>query len=305
MRFAILGKNGLVGDAFRRNLNDVQLLVGREDIDLKDTNKLEQSLRENKIDTVINAAAIVGGIELNRSKPYDMLSENISLSESILRASINSGVSNLVQFCSNCSYPVDAKQPYKENDLFNGPAHKLNKGYASAKITAVHSGQCAEQQGLIKVYHPIPCSLFGKNDNYSKSNSHFVAAAIRKIYEAKESNRESVEFWGSGKPYREFMYADNLVSAVRLLIDKELSYSPINIGPGEDTPIKEVIEIIKEISGFKGSVIWDKTKPDGAMHKLLDSSIIKSHGWSISKPLYSSLLETYNFYADNKSMLRL
>ena len=108
MRFAILGKNGLVGDAFRRNLNDIQLLVGREDIDLKDTNKLEQSLRENKIDTVINAAAIVGGIELNRSKPYDMLSENISLSESILRASINSGVSNLVQFCSNCSYPVDA-----------------------------------------------------------------------------------------------------------------------------------------------------------------------------------------------------
>ena len=154
------------------------------------------------------------------------------------------GVSDLVQFCSNCSYPVLASQPYKESALFDGPSHKLNRGYASAKIAAVHAGQCAEDQGLIRVYHPIPCSLFGRNDNYSLNNSHFVAAAIRKIYEASQANKSTVEFWGSGKPFREFMFADNLVSAVLLLLEHKLSYEPINIGPGVDTPIKEIINYI-------------------------------------------------------------
>lgn len=304
MRVAVLGKSGLVGDAFVRNLTNIQLLVGRKDINLKNSGELSRLLNKNQIDTVINCSAVVGGINLNRSKPYDMFSENIALSESVLRASIDSGVTDLVQFCSNCSYPVVAEQPYNESDLFNGPAHKLNKGYASAKIAAVHSGQCAEQQGLIRVYHPIPCSLFGRNDNYSTNNSHFVAAAIRKIYEANKLNKESVEFWGTGNPYREFMYADNLVSAVNLLIEKRLSYEPINIGPGVDTPIKNIIATLTKKSGFEGRVVWDKTKPDGALHKLLDSSIIKSHGWSILHKLEDSLMETYDFYSNNLEMLR-
>ena len=304
MNIAVLGINGLVGDAFRRNLEDPQLLLSRDNFDFLDTDQLRATLKANQIDTVINCAAIVGGIELNRTKPYKMFSENISLSESILKSCITSGVANLVQFCSNCSYPVDSQQPYKEQTLFDGPSHKLNKGYASAKIASVQAGQCAEDQGLIRVYHPIPCSLFGKNDNYSASNSHFVAAAIRKIYEAKSNGQNSVTFWGTGKPYREFMYADNLVSAIKTLLEKKMSYQPVNIGPGIDTPIKDIINLISGFANFSGKILWDSSKPDGALHKLLDSNIIKSCGWEPSHSLEESLSITYRFYQDNLHKLR-
>ena len=304
MRVAVLGVHGLVGEAFSRNLPEKQLLLSREDLDFTDIHQLSSVLKSHDIDTVINCAAVVGGIYLNRTAPYDMFSSNILLSESILKSCIAAGVSDLVQFCSNCSYPVIASQPYKESALFEGPSHKLNRGYASAKIAAVHSGQCAEDQGLIRVYHPIPCSLFGRNDNYSLNNSHFVAAAIRKIYEATQASQSTVEFWGSGKPFREFMFADNLVSAVLLLLENKLSYDPINIGPGVDTPIKEIINYIAQYSGFQGRVVWDDSKPDGAMHKLLDSSVIKSHGWDIIFPLSQSLSDTYVHYIGNLSALR-
>ena len=170
MRVAVLGVQGLVGDAFSRCLPGKQLLLSREDLDFTDSLQLTLLLKSHDIDTVINCAAVVGGIELNRTAPYDMFSSNILLSESILKSCISAGVADLVQFCSNCSYPVLAKQPYKESSLFEGLPHKLNRGYASAKIASLHSGQCAEAQGLIRVYHPIPCSLFGRNDNYSLNN---------------------------------------------------------------------------------------------------------------------------------------
>ena len=304
MRVAVLGINGLVGDAFCRKFPEKQLLLSRKDLDFTDVDQLSLILKSHNIDTVINCAAVVGGIELNRTVPYDIFSSNILLSESVLKSCISAGVSDLVQFCSNCSYPALVNQPYRESALFDGLPHNLNRGYAAAKIASVHSGQCAEAQGLIRVYHPIPCSLFGRNDNYSLSNSHFVAAAIRKIYEATQSHQSTVEFWGSGKPYREFMFADNLVSAVLILLEKQLSYNPINIGPGFDTPIKEIIDYISQYSGYNGRIAWDTSKPDGAMHKLLDSSIIKSHGWDINYPLQNSLLETYRFYSENISMLR-
>ena len=304
MRVAILGVNGLLGDAFRRKFQNPQLLLSRQNIDFVDSEGLSRILKSHQIDTVINCAAVVGGIELNRTKPYDMFSSNISLSESVLKACINSGVSDLVQFCSNCSYPAISNQPYKESTLFDGPSHKLNKGYASAKIASVHSGQCAEDQGLIRVYHPIPCSLFGLNDNYSLANSHFVAAAIRKIYEAKLLNKTNVEFWGTGKPYREFLCADNVPSAIKLLLENKYSYDPINIGTGRDTPIKDVINFLISHSKFKGEVKWDSSKPDGAMHKLLDSALITAMGWKHEYDLFDSLSMTYDFYSHNNNSLR-
>lgn len=304
MRVAVLGVDGLLGDAFRRNFKESQLLLSRKDIDFLDFNGLSNLLKSNHIDTVINCAAVVGGIELNRKKPYDMFSLNISLSESILKSCISSDVSDLVQFCSNCSYPTLASQPYKESALFEGLAHKFNQGYAAAKIASVHSGQCAEDQGLIRVYHPIPCSLFGLNDNYSESNSHFVAAAIRKIFEANQSSQAFVEFWGSGKPYREFMFADNIPSAIKHILACKSSYNPINIGTGKDTSIKDVIEHLISFSNFNGNVRWDTSKPDGAMHKLLDSSKITSLGWEPKHNLFESLSRTYEFYCKHYDNLR-
>jgi GDP-L-fucose synthase len=305
MRSAILGSKGLVGDAFSRNCSHAVLFLSRQDVDLLDTAALSDLLIANRIDTVVNCAAKVGGIELNRSEPYNMFTYNISISLSVLQASISAGASNLVQFCSNCAYPVSAHQPYKESTLLDGPPYHLNKGYAAAKLSALKAGQCAEDQGLIRVFHPIPCSLFGLRDNYSLNNSHFIAAVIRKVYSAVSLDDKKIEFWGTGNPYREFMFADHLVSAIDHLLEKQLSYDPVNIGTGVDTPIKDIIEHICTYSGYRGSIYWDHSKPDGALHKLLDSSILYSHGWEPPLDLLSRLSETFDYFVSNQDTLRL
>ena len=305
MRTAILGSKGLVGESLSRTLPSIELALSRKDLDVSDTNQLCKILRYNQIDTVINCAAYVGGIELNRSRPYDMYLRNIQISQSVLTASIQSGISDLVQFCSNCAYPITAQQPYKESSLFEGLPHKLNRGYAAAKITAVHAGQAAESQKLIRVYHPIPCSLFGFHDNYNTSESHFIPAAIRKIFDAVRENAHSIRFWGTGRPFREFMFADNLGSAIMIILDNRLSYNPINIGSGLDTPINNIVSHISSRAGYLGDVTWDRSKPDGVMHKLLDSGYIYSHGWSPPCDLYDSLNATCDFYLQNMSQLRL
>lgn len=220
MRIAVRDINGLVGDAFYRLLYKTQLFPKRDDVDLLDTHKLSLILKSDQIEVATNCAAVVGEIQLNRIRSYVVFYSNIVLSQATLQACISSGVSDLVQSSSNCSYPDPATQPYKESALFDSPSHKLNCGYASAKIASVHAGQCAEDQGLIRVYHPIPCSLFGRNDNCCQNNSHFIAEAIRKIFEAKPLNQASVHFWDTGTTYRESMYADNLVCAVLLLLKK-------------------------------------------------------------------------------------
>jgi len=305
MRYAVLGSKGLVGEAFTRNLSGVELAISRDDINFMNTRELELTLKTYQIDTVINAAAKVGGINLNRLYPYDMYSANIALANSILDASIKAGVTDLVQFCSNCSYPFTAQQPYKEECLFDGLPHKLNRGYAAAKLASVQAGQCAEDQGLIRVYHPIPCSLFGLHDNYRLDDSHFVAAVIRKVSEAVMLKSKSIEFWGSGAPFREFMFADDLVSAIVILLNLRHSYQPINIGPGIDTPIKEVVTLISKHAAFTGVIQWDDSKPDGAMHKLLNSTQIASMGWKPSYTLADSLFSTYNYFQENQKDLRL
>lgn len=305
MRTLILGSNGLVGEAFARKCSHSVLCLSRDDLDFSNSSELSSILQSHNIDTVINCAAKVGGIELNRLHPYEMFSTNIYLSLSVLQASINAGVSSLVQFCSNCSYPVSARQPYKEATLFQGEPHPLNKGYAAAKIAVLYAGQCAQDQGLINVFHPIPCSLFGLHDNYSLSNSHFVAAVIRKIHNAVSTGLEKIEFWGTGRPFREFMFADHIVEAVDIMLLNNLSYDPINIGSGTDTPIKDIIEFISSHSGFMGDIIWDVSKPDGALHKLLDSSVIQSHGWNPQPDLFQTLSRTYDYFCLNQNILRL
>jgi GDP-L-fucose synthase len=205
-------------------------------------------------------------------------------------------VTDLVQFCSNCVYPVNAVQPYKEVDLFMGEPVKANKGYAAAKIACVHAGQAAEDQYGLRVYHPIPCSLYGFSDNYDINNSHFIPAVIRKISEAVDQDVEAITFWGSGTPRREFLFADELASAINIMLEKQYSYHPLNIGPGVDTPIRDIISLVSDHAGFKGEVLWDENKPDGALRKLLDSSLLKSWGWLPSESFVDTLCKTYDFF---------
>lgn len=297
-----MGSRGLVGDAMARTKNNVVLALSREDCDVTDTSKLASILRREKIDVLINCAAKVGGIQLNRTEPYTMYQTNSQIGYSVLQASLQSGVTDLVQLCSNCAYPANAIQPYKEVDLLMGEPVKANKGYSAAKIACLHAGQAAEDQFGLRVYHPIPCSLFGLADNYDPNNSHFIPAVIRKIKEAVEQKLDTITFWGTGTPRREFLFADELSSAINIMLDKRYSYYPLNIGPGLDTPIRDIITIISAHAGYKGQILWDQTKPDGALKKLLDSSLLKSWGWLPSESFVDTLCKTYDFFKSSPNI---
>lgn len=302
MRIAVLGSRGLVGDAIARTMDNVVLALSREECDVTDTSKLISFLRREKIDVVINCAAKVGGIQLNRTEPYTMYQANSQIGYSVLQASFQSDVTDLVQLCSNCAYPANAIQPYKEVDLLMGEPVKANKGYAAAKIACLHAGQAAEDQFGLRVYHPIPCSLFGLADNYDPNNSHFIPAVIRKIKKAVDQSLDTITFWGTGRPRREFMFADELSSAINIMLEKRYSYYPLNIGPGLDTPIREIISIVSGHAGYKGQILWDETKPDGALTKLLDSSLLKSWGWLPTESFFDTLCKTYDFFKSSTNI---
>ncbi len=296
MRVAVIGSRGLVGDALCRNLQEDIIEINRDNCNILDTKHLRDFLYREKIDVAINCAACVGGIHLNRKRPYTMFRLNLELNQSVLNACIRSDTNKLVQFCSNCAYPREAIQPYKEIDLFNGQSANTNQGYAAAKIAGLQAGIAAHSEYGIDVYHPIPCSLFGYRDNYNINNSHFVAAAIRKIHEAVKYRESSILFWGTGKPCREILFADELANAIKKILEANLANEPVNIATGIDTPIIKIIEIISTIAGYKGEIRWDKSKPDGALHKLLNNTKMKELNWEPQKNLEESLRKTFVHY---------
>lgn len=302
MRVAIIGSRGLVGDALSRNLEEDIIKISRDKIDCLETENLSLFLKKEKIDVVINCAAYVGGIDINRQKPYTMFRKNLELSQSVLNACIASNIKSLVQFCSNCAYPKNATQPYKEIELLNGKSVNTNQGYAAAKIAGFQAGIAAHNEYGIDVYHPIPCSLFGYRDNYNLANSHFVAAAIRKISKAVRLNEEKIVFWGTGTPYRELLFADELGNVIKKILDSKLANEPINIATGVDTPISRIIEIISSVAGFKGEIKWDTSKPDGAIHKLLDNTKMKKLNWKLRDNLEESLAKTYRHFQKGKDI---
>jgi GDP-L-fucose synthase len=302
MRIAILGSHGLVGEAMTRTMDNVVLALSREVCDVTDTSKLISLLRREKIDVVMNCAAKVGGIQLNRMEPYTMYQANSQIGYSVLQACLQSDVTDLVQLCSSCAYPADAIQPYKESELLMGEPVKSNKGYAAAKIASLHAGQAAEDQFGLRVYHPIICSLFGLADNFNPNDSHFVPAVIRKIKEAVDQSLDTITFWGTGKPRREYLFADELSSAINMMLERRYSYLPLNIGPGVDVPISDIISTISCHAGFKGHILWDETKPDGALKKLLDSSLVKSWGWLPAEPLVDTLCKTYDYFKSSSNV---
>ena len=296
MKFMILGTTGLVGEALSRTLVGDIITVERQDMDVRETKALEKLLKKERVEIVINCTAYVGGIEINRKKPYTMFRKNMEITQSVINACIKSETKELVLFGSNCAYPKDAEQPFKEDNLFFGEPVKTNQGFAAAKIASIQAGKAAHEEHGINIYHPIPCSLYGYRDNYDLKRSHFVAAAIRKITEAVEKGEQNITFWGSGRPCREIMFADDIADAILKMREKKIANEPINIGTGEDTPIKEIIEIISRLVGYKGRISWDRTKPDGAIHKILDNTKIGKLGWKQKYSVDEGLKLTVEYY---------
>ena len=309
----IAGHRGMVGSALVRKfspLPDYRILTApRSSLDLFDSSAVDTWFEANRPDIVIVAAARVGGIVANRDNSYGFLVDNLRISTNVIDACKKYPVSELVMLGSSCIYPKYSQQPIQELELLTGPLEPTNEGYALAKICALRQCQYVYEEYGINAYSVMPPNLYGPNDNYDVSSSHVMASFIRRFTEAVRINSEYVQCWGTGSPRREFMHVDDLVNALDFLLrlntkDKDSGSVRdalgkqrfINIGVDSDISIMELAALVAETAGYKGEILWDDRVPDGTPQKLMDSSKIRSLGWSPSIALKQGVSETLYQY---------
>ena len=273
----------MVGSALWRELERQGFtnLVGRarKELDLLDQAAVSRFYAEQKPEYVFVAAAKVGGILANNEQPADFLFQNLQIQNNLIHGAWKAGVKKLLFLGSSCIYPKLAPQPLKEEYLLTGPLEPTNEWYAIAKIAGIKMCQACRRQHGCDFISAMPTNLYGPNDNYDLKTSHVLPAFIRKFHEAKASGAASVTCWGSGKPLREFLYADDLASACVLLMQRYSDEQFINVGYGSDISIRDLAEVVRRIVGFDGMIEWDATRPDGTPRKLMDSSRLFALGW--------------------------
>jgi GDP-L-fucose synthase len=298
----VAGHRGMVGSAFMRRLEAEGftnlLKPDRSQLDLMTENAVLPFFLEQKPDIVILAAAKVGGIKANNDYPVEFLLENLRIQNNVVRCAFQSGVRKLLFLGSSCIYPKLAPQPIPETALLTGPLEPTNEAYAIAKIAGIKLCQAYAREYGAKCISVMPTNLYGPNDNFDLETSHVLAALLRKAHEAKSRN-EKLVVWGPGKPRREFLHVDDLAAACLLLLERYDSPEIINIGCGEDVTIRELAELICDVVGFDGELVWDKTKPDGTPRKLLDVTRIRALGWQPTIPLRQGIAQTYRWFLAN------
>ncbi len=298
----IAGHRGLVGSALVRKLKqegyDNLILKTREELDLSDGVAVKNFFESEKPEYVFLAAAKVGGILANDAYPADFIRENLTIQNNIIHNAYLTEVKKLLFLGSSCIYPKNCPQPIKEEYLLAGKPEPTNKAYAIAKIAGVIECQSYNKQYGTNFISVMPTNLYGPNDNFDLKTSHVLPALIRKFHEAKINNKKEVEVWGTGAARREFLYVDDLADACVFLMNNYNESEIINIGVGEDISIKELAEIIKEITEFKGEIIWDKSKPDGTPRKLLDVSRLRALGWKHKTKLKQGIEKVYKTYQE-------
>ncbi|MCM8525148.1 MAG: GDP-L-fucose synthase [Lentisphaeraceae bacterium] len=308
----VAGHRGMVGSAIVRALNssgyESTITKSREELDLTNQSNVREFYTQEKPDYVVIAAAKVGGIHANNEYPADFIYENLMIECNLIHEAHNSGVQNLLFLGSSCIYPKLAAQPMVESSLLTGKLETTNEPYAIAKIAGIKLCESYNRQFGTDYRSIMPTNLYGPGDNFHPVNSHVIPALIRKFHTAVKSNAPSVEVWGTGAAYREFLHVDDLASAclyVMNLPKEELAQkidpmnSHINIGTGQDLTIKELVLLLKEVSGFSGEIIWNTDKPDGTPKKQLDISLIKSLGWEPTIELSDGLREAYSWFDQN------
>ncbi len=300
----VAGHRGLVGSAIVRKLQEKGYtnLVYRtsKELDLRDKTSVDHFFAEEKPDFVFLAAAKVGGIVANNEYPADFIRDNLLIQTNIIDAAYRNDVKKLLFLGSTCIYPKLAPQPLKEEYLLTGELEPTNDAYAIAKIAGIKMCQSYNRQYGTEYISVMPTNLYGENDNFDLHTSHVLPALIRKFHEAKETNAPFVEVWGTGTPKREFLYSDDLADACVYLIDNYSGNEIVNIGVGEDLPIKELAEKIKEVVGFTGEIQFDTTKPDGTPRKLVDVTKLNSLGWKATTSLEVGLKKAYQWFLDNQ-----
>ena len=298
MRVFVAGHKGLVGSSILRNTPPgVEIITrSKSELNLLDQERVLDFFRVNQIDTVIMAAAKVGGIEANSTHQVKFLLQNLELQNSVIKSAMKSGIPNLVFLGSSCIYPKLAPQPLEEKSLLTGTLEPTNEGYATAKLAGVTLCKVISNEMGLNYFSLMPTNLYGPNDNFDYKSSHVPAALLRRFHESKFLNKSYVSIWGTGKVFREFMHVDDLATAIWHLLKGKHGGELINVGTGEEISILNFAKLIAKTVGFSGEIIFDSSKPEGSPRKLLDVSKIHSIGWSHQISLEDGINSTYEWF---------
>jgi GDP-L-fucose synthase len=303
-RIWVAGHRGMVGSAVAKRLSDEGyevLSANRRDVDLLDMGAVQRWLQRNRPDGVIMAAARVGGILANDTRPAEFLYENLAIGTNVIHAAHAADVDRLVFLGSSCIYPKFAPQPIREDSLLTGPLEPTNEWYAIAKIASLKMCQAYRKQYGRRYVSIMPCNLYGPNDNFDLTSSHVLPALMRKFHEAKAGGRGEAVVWGSGRPLREFLHVDDLARATILCLETYDGFEPLNCGAGFDVSIADLAGIVAGAVGFAGRLTFDPSKPDGTPRKLMDSSRIAELGWRPQITLEDGVKSTYEWFLANRA----
>ncbi|MER5357419.1 GDP-L-fucose synthase [Streptomyces sp. NPDC002785] len=303
-RIFVAGHRGLVGSAVLRCLTAAGHEVitrDRDRLDLRDAARTETFLSEVRPDAVVLAAAKVGGIMANNTYPVQFLEDNLRIQLSVVAGAHAAGVERLLFLGSSCIYPKRAPQPISESSLLTGPLEPTNEAYALAKIAGIVQTQSYRRQYGASYISAMPTNLYGPGDNFDLETSHVLPALLRRFHEARRDGSPAVTLWGSGSPRREFLHVDDLAAACLLLLERYDGDEPVNVGCGEDLTIRELAEIIRNVTGYQGLVEWDTSKPDGTPRKLLDVSRLTSLGFAPQIPLPDGIARTYAWWLERQT----
>ncbi len=299
----VAGHKGMVGTAICKKLSfegySNLIYKSSSSLDLTNQTAVYQFIKKEKPQIIINAAAKVGGILANMNFPYEFLMKNMQIQNNLINAAFLNGIDKFIFLGSSCIYPKFASQPIKEEYLLTDSLESTNQWYAIAKISGVKLCESLRKQYKKDYISLMPTNLYGYNDNFDLESSHVLPALIRKFHDAKLNERENVELWGSGKPKREFLFVDDLADAILFCIENKLDESLYNVGVGKDISIIELAKLIQKIVGYKGTISWDLSKPDGTPKKLLDTSKMNKLGWSHSTKLENGIKLTYDWFLNN------
>jgi GDP-L-fucose synthase len=302
----IAGHRGLVGSAIHRKLKEegyTNIIVRTsEELDLTRQDSVISFFATHKPDYVFLAAAKVGGIHANSTYPADFSYINQQIQANVIYSSHAFNVKKLLFLGSSCIYPKHAEVPIKEESLLTGPLEETNRAYAVAKISGIEMCRSYNKQYGTNFISAMPCNMFGPGDNYHPENSHVIPALIRKIHEAKVSGSSKVPMWGTGRALREFLYSDDLADACVFIMENKVPYDLINIGSGLEISIRNLALSIKDVVGYVGNLVYDPSKPDGTIRKVMDVSRIKNLGWESKVSLIDGLRKSYEDFLSNDNL---
>ncbi len=309
MKLFIAGHQGMVGAALVRRFTGqpgvALCLRSRRELDLTSQAAVEAFYAAERPDVAIIAAAKVGGIHANNTYPADFLFDNLAIAANTIHGAWRAGVRRLLFLGSSCIYPKHAPQPMTEDCLLTSALEPTNEAYAIAKIAGLKLCQYYRRQHGVSFHSAMPTNLYGPGDNYHPRNSHVLPALLRRFHEAREQGLPEVVAWGTGSPRREFLHVDDLADACAFLLGQAEPPDWINVGTGTDVTIRELTELVAEVTGYRGRIVWDATKPDGTPRKLMDVSRLSALGWRARVDLRTGVERTYASFREELAAGRL